>query len=88
MKKILNISAIAVIIISTLAWVLMGANRGWTKTSVPVKALDEVTGIESIQYRSQFVPGVELLGAAFMGAAILAGIALFINKKPKSQSKS
>ncbi len=88
MKKILNISAIAVIIISTLAWVLMGANRGWTKTSVPVKTLDEVTGIESIQYRSQFVPGVELLGAAFMGAAILAGIALFINKKPKSQSKS
>jgi hypothetical protein len=54
----------------------------WTKTEVQVKTLDEVTGIEGISYRKQFQPGVDFLGAAFGGAALLAGASLFF-RRPK-----
>ena len=55
-------------------WAASGANRGWTKTSVPKKTLDEVTGIEGVTYEKRFVPGVDFLGAAVLGAGILAGV--------------
>ena len=56
-----------------VTWLATGANRGWTKTSVPVKTLDEVAGIEGISYQKKFLPGVDFLGAAFGGAALLVG---------------
>jgi len=37
-----------------------------------VKTLDPVTGIEGISYQKKFLPGVDFLGAAFGGAAMLA----------------
>jgi hypothetical protein len=73
MKKILQILALAVVLAAGLTWLATGANRGWTKTSVPVKTLDDVTGIEGITYQSKFLPGVDFLGAAFVVAAALAG---------------
>src|SRR5215475_14091600 len=62
-------------------WIAGGANRGWTKTSVPVKRTDEVTGISVDDYQKRFVPGLDFLAAPFTGAAVLAGISLFLNKK-------
>ena len=82
MKRRIQILALLVAAAAVLAWVTTGANRGWTKTSVPVKTLDEVTGIEGITYRQQFVPGVDFLGAALLGAGVLAGASLFFRKKP------
>ena len=65
-----------------------GMNRGWTKTSVPHKTIDEVTGIEGVAYEKHFVPGVDFLGAAIMGAGVLAGFSFLLRTKPKnSQSK-
>jgi len=43
-------------------WAAAGWNRGWTRTQIPIKQLDEVTGIEFVTYKQHFMPGVELLG--------------------------
>ena len=85
MKRTLRILALVVAIGAALAWLALGANRGWTRTSVPVKTVDEVTGIEGIQYRNQFVPGVDLLGGALLGAGLLAGASLFFRNQQTKQ---
>ena len=81
MKKILRVIALILIVGSMIFWVAAGANRGWTKTSVPKKTLDEVTGIEGVTYEKHFVPGVDFLGAVFLGAGILAGISIVLRAK-------
>ena len=68
---------------SIIFWAAAGANRGWTKTSVPRKMVDEVTGIEGVSYEKRFVPGVDFLGAALAGAGILAGASFLFRTKPK-----
>ena len=84
MRRILRILALLIAISSLSLWLGTGANRGWTKTSVPVKTLDDVTGIEGITYRKQFVPGVDFLATAFSGAILLAcGSLFFRNSKTK-----
>jgi hypothetical protein len=83
MKKILQLLAVLVLLAAGTTWLATGASRGWTKTSVMVKTLDPVTGIEGISYQKKFLPGVDFLGAAFGGAAMLAGASLFF-RKPKT----
>lgn len=65
-------------------WTATGASRGWSKTSVPTKTVDEVTGIEAINYENRFVPGVDFLAAALLGAGILTGVSFLFrsNSKP------
>jgi len=66
-------------------WFAAGANRGWTKTSVSKKTVDDVTGIEGITYEKRFVPGVDFLGAAVLGGGILTAASfLFRNKTTRS----
>ena len=65
-------------------WLVAGANRGWTKTSVPKKTLDEVTGTEGITYEKKFVPGVDFLGAAVVVAGILTGVSFLFQTKTKT----
>jgi hypothetical protein len=82
MKKTLQLLAVLVLLAAGTTWLATGASRGWTKTSVMVKTLDPVTGIEGISYEKKFLPGVDFLGAAFGGAALLAGASFFF-RKPK-----
>jgi len=75
---------------SIVFWAAAGANRGWTKTHIPIKTVDAVTGLEGIQWQAEFVPGVDFLGAALLGAGVLAGISLFVprkSKQPKMETK-
>jgi hypothetical protein len=67
-------------------WLAAGANRGWTKTTVPVKRTDEITGITVDDYQKRFVPGVDFLGAALLGSAILAGASFLIRKSQTQTS--
>ena len=83
MKKGLRIVAVILAVGSLAFWVAAGANRGWTKTSVPRKMVDEVTGIEGVSYEKHFVPGVDFLGAALLGAGVLMGASLLFRTKPK-----
>lgn len=77
MRRRLRILALFVALAAGGVWLATGANRGWTKTSVPVKIVDEVTGIEGIKYQPRFVPGVDFLGVSLLGAGLLAGVSLF-----------
>jgi len=73
MSKTLRILALVLALAAAGTWLATGGNRGWTKTSVPVKTVDEITGLEGISYERRFVPGLDFLGAALLGASLLAG---------------
>ena len=76
--------AAAILVVGSIAfWAAAGTNRGWTKTSVPKTITDQVTGIEGVTYEKQFVPGVDFLGAAFLGAGILTGASFLFRTRPR-----
>jgi len=83
MKNFMRVIALVVGLGAVAAWLATGAHRGWTKTSVEEKITDEVTGIEGIAYENHFVPGIDFLGAALVGAGALAGISFLFRSKPK-----
>ncbi len=83
MKKALRITALIVAIGTLAFWAASGANRGWTKTSEAVKSLDPVTGIEGIEYRQHFVPGVDIL-ALGVGGGLAIAAASFLFRKPQT----
>ena len=81
-KKVLRTLAWLLLVAALALWLATGANRGWTKTSVPVKRTDEVTGLTVDDYQKRFVPGIDFLGAALLGSGVLAGASfLFRNKQ-------
>jgi len=82
-KKTLRIVAAVLMVGSIAFWVAAGANRGWTKTRVPTKVMDTVTGLEGIEWQDKFVPGVDFLAAALLGAGLLAGVSFLVRTKSK-----
>ena len=83
MKKTLRILAVVLVAGAVAFWAATGANRGWTKTRIPQKIADPVTGLEGVQWQNKFVPGVDFLCAAALGAGVLGVISLFVRTKPK-----
>ncbi len=82
MANTLRVVALVLALAAAGTWLATGGNRGWTKTSVPKRTVDEVTGLEAVAYEQRFVPGLDFLGAAFLGASLLAGGSfLFRNKQ-------
>jgi hypothetical protein len=75
--------AVVLLVGSIAFWAATGANRGWTKTKVPEKTVDETTGLEGIQWQEKFVPGVDFLGVALLAAGILTGISFLSRAKIK-----
>lgn len=69
-------------------WWAAGANRGWTKTSVPVQTVDAITGLESVTYEKRFLPGVELMGGGLLAAAALAGVSSLFRRAGNPQNPS
>ena len=88
MKKFLQLLALLVVLAAGVTWLVTGANRGWTKTSVAVKTLDPVTEIEGITYQKKFLPGVDFLGAAVILSGALAGASFFFRKPKTNQTKN
>jgi thymidine phosphorylase len=80
MKRLLRVLALVLVVAALGSWLATGANRGWTKTSVPVRQTDDVTGITVDVYQKRFVPGVEVLGATLLGAAALYGASFLCRK--------
>jgi hypothetical protein len=83
MKKTLRIIAVVLVVGAITFWAATGANQGWTKTRVPQKVADPVTGLEGVQWQDKFIPGVDFLAVAALGAGILGVISLFVGKKSK-----
>jgi hypothetical protein len=88
MRRILQMLAVLVLLTAGIIWLATGANRGWTKTSVMVKTLDPVTGIDGISYEKKFLPGVDFLGASALVAGLLAGTSFFFRNQKQTQIKN
>jgi hypothetical protein len=84
MKRTLRIIAVLVALGGLAYWLAAGANAGWTKNRVEKRTMDEVTGIEAVTFEDRFVPGVDLLAGAALGAGALFGVSFFVRKKEKS----
>lgn len=69
------LGAAVLLAVATLAvWLVTGAHRGFTQTSVAVEKTDEVTGLSYREYEPRFVAGVEVLGAGLGAALLLLGL--------------
>ena len=79
-RKIFRILALVLLVVAVGVWLATGASRGWSKTSVPIKKTDEVTGIIYDQYEKRFVAGVDFLGAALLGAGVLMAASFLFRK--------
>lgn len=88
MKRTLQAVAALLAVAAISTWLVTGAHRGWTKTSVQKMTLDEITGIESPSYEKKFVAGVDFLGAGLLAAGALAGISLFFRNQTKTKLKT
>lgn len=84
--RLLFVAALLVALATGGFWAARGAHRGWTQDRVPVKSVDEVTGLEHITYEDRYVPGVDFLGGGLALAGALAGLAVLLKKKPTNPS--
>lgn len=87
MKRVLQLFALALAAGSLVWWLATGTNRGWTKTTVPVTTVDEITGLEAITYEERFMPGVDFVAAVWFGAALSGGVSSFLRRKTNQQSQ-
>lgn len=83
MKRNLRRTALVLALAALGYWAAAGANLGWTKNRVPKTSVDEVTGIEAIHYEDRFVPGVDFLGGAALGAGTLMAVSFLFRNKSK-----
>lgn len=71
MRNIVRVLAGVLAMAAILIWLMMGANRGWTKHTETTFVRDEVTGIEAPVIENKFRPGVELLAMLLVGSTVL-----------------
>jgi hypothetical protein len=83
MKRLLQILAVLIALAGLGYWLAAGANTGWTKNRVAKRTVDEVTGIEAVTFEDRFVPGIDFLGGAAVGAGTLLGLSFLFRKKQK-----
>ena len=88
MRTNLRVMALVLFVGTIGYWVAAGANRGWTRTSVPKKVVDEVTGIEGVTYEKKFVPGVEFPAVATGVALALTGISFLFRTKSTARASN
>src|SRR5690242_4523913 len=84
-RKILGTASAGLALASFLVWLVPGAHRGWTKTSVPIPHKDPVTDQDYVVWEKRFVPGVDLLAVGLGTALVLFVVSLFLSK-PKTNS--
>lgn len=80
MIKVLRILPLVSAIAVVVAWAALGADRGWTKTSVAHTKTDPITEIEFVEYEKRFVPGVDFLAAGLAGSAALFAVTLLLSR--------
>ena len=85
MRKILHALALLFVLVAAVIWAATGANRGWTKTKIQTESIEPVTEMRVLHTEDKFLPGVDFLGAAFGGSALLAGASFFF-RKPKTNN--
>lgn len=85
MRLALRLLALLVLAGTVVGWAATGAHRGWSKDTVAVRTLDDITGIEQITYEKRFVAGLDTLALGGAAALALAGLSFaFGRRKPVS----
>jgi len=88
MKRTLRIIALLIVIGAVGFWAAKGANKGITKDKVQIKTgYDEFMQQDILEWKKAFIPGVDFLGVAFIGAGILTGVSFLIRKKSNHRNK-
>ena len=82
LRLILEILALALILVSTAFWVSTGSHTGFSKDRVEVPQVDPITQIEYVDYEERFVLGVEYLALAYGLGATSFGLSLAFKRKP------
>jgi hypothetical protein len=86
MRRALRFLALLIAIATIAWWAAAGAPWGWSKNSVAVKTLDDITGIEQITYENRFVPGVDTLAIGGAAAVVLAGLSFAFRPARRSRN--
>lgn len=79
-RRVFRLLALGLAVAGLAGWLVGGAHVGWTRTSAPVRTLDEVTGLEAIHYERRFVPGLDFVAALWAAAGLVAGLAFLFRK--------
>ena len=72
MRNALRIAALVIVLTGLGAWLGLGVNVGWTKTSKQIDQIDPVTELTYPTYKPGFYPGID-----FVLAVVLTGMGLF-----------
>ena len=80
MPKFFLILGTAGLVAVVAIWLSLGADRGWSKTLVPVAKVDPVTELEFTEYEKRFVPGLDFLIAGSAGSLFLVALGLFLGR--------
>ena len=84
MTSSLKILGILLVLVGAAFWFTRGAHTGWTKTSVAVEKLDEITGIPYREYQKHFVPGIEIFAATTAIGTLLVTTGWWFGRKSRS----
>ncbi len=82
LRTLARLAATLVLGAVLLTWFVLGADRGWTKTSVTTMQTDEITGLQFPVIENRFVPGVDFV-AVGLGASLTLFALSFIPTKRK-----
>ena len=80
MRRILQRIAFALAAAAVAGWLALGANRGWTKTTVILWQKDPITEIDGPVIEKKFIPGIDLLAVCLAGALALFVVSWFVSK--------
>lgn len=80
MRTLLRVVALLVALAVLVFWLFGGPNTKWTKTQVPIREKDPVTGIEVDRWEKRFVPGIDFLAAGIGTAFIIACCSFFFRR--------
>lgn len=79
----MRLAAFVLLAATVGSWAYLGAHRGWSQNRVPIRHVDEITGIEYVTYEARFVPGVDWLGGGTVLAATVFALSFLPRLNPK-----
>ena len=82
MRDLLRILALTLVAVSLMAWLSLGPNPGWTKTSITKWQRDPITQIDGPVIEKRFVPGIDLLSLCIISAVLLFTVSSLQRKAP------
>ena len=81
MRTVLRLAALFIALVTLVLWLFGGPNMGWTTTTEMMKTKDPVTGLETKNGETGFLPGLDFLVAGLAGSSVVWGLSFVARKK-------